>query len=98
MAHLGVRMDLDLIPQFGRECTMGSTEPVSFETDVKPLFRERDQRSMAFMFDLWVFDDVSEHADDILERVRDGSMPCDGEWTPAEMDLFERWIAGGKRP
>ena len=77
---------------------MESTEAVSFETDVKPLFRERDQRSMAFMFDLWAFDDVSEHADDILERVRDGSMPCDGEWEAAEMDLFERWIAGGKRP
>jgi len=77
---------------------MGSNEPVSFEADVKPLFRERDQRSMAFMFDLSAFDDVSEHADDILERVRDGSMPCDGEWTPAEVDLFERWITGGKRP
>jgi hypothetical protein len=76
---------------------MGSSEPASFETDVKPLFRERDQRSMAFMFDLWDFDEVSEHADDILERVRDGSMPCDGEWTPAEGDLFERWISGGKR-
>ena len=77
---------------------MGSNEPVSFEADVKPLFRERDQRSMAFMFDLSAFEDVSEHADDILERVRDGSMPCDGDWTPAKVDLFERWIAGGKRP
>jgi len=77
---------------------MGSTEPVSFETDVKPLFREPDRRSMTFMFDLWVFDDVSEHADDILERVRDGTMPCDRAWSPAEVDLFERWIAGGKRP
>ena len=52
---------------------------MSTRTDVKPLFRERDQRSMAFMFDLWDFDEVSEHADDILERVRDGSMPCDGD-------------------
>ena len=77
---------------------MGSTELVSFETDVKPLFSERDQRSMTFMFDLWAFDDVSEHADDILERLRDGSMPCDGAWAPAEVDRFERWIAGGKRP
>ena len=77
---------------------MGSTEPVSFETDVKPLFRERDRRSMTFMFDLWAFDDVSEHADDILERVRDGSMPCDRAWGEEEVGLFERWIAGGKLP
>ena len=77
---------------------MGSTEPVGFETDIKPLFRERDQRSMTFMFDLWSFDDVSEHAADILDRVRDGTMPCDRAWGQAEVDLFERWIAGGKRP
>ncbi|HEU0245446.1 MAG TPA: hypothetical protein VFQ75_16190 [Candidatus Limnocylindrales bacterium] len=77
---------------------MGSTEPVSFETDVKPLFRERDRRSMTFMFDLWAFDDVSEHADDILERVRDGTMPCDSAWAQPEIDLLERWIAGGKQP
>jgi hypothetical protein len=77
---------------------MGSIEPVSFETDVKPLFRERDRRTMTFMFDLWAFDDVSEHADDILERVRDGTMPCDGAWGQAQVDLLERWIAGGKRP
>jgi hypothetical protein len=76
---------------------MGSNEPVSFEADVKPLFRERDQRSMTFMFDLWVFDDVSEHADDILERLRDGTMPCDGAWAEAQIVLFERWMAGGKR-
>ena len=76
---------------------MGSTDP-SFETDVKPLFRDSDRRSMTFMLDLWAFDDVSEHADDILERVRDGTMPCDGAWSQADVDLFERWVAGGKRP
>ena len=77
---------------------MGATAAVSFETDVKPLFRDSDRRSMTFMLDLWAFDDVSEHADDILERVRDGTMPCDGAWGRADVDLFERWIAGGKRP
>jgi len=76
---------------------MGSTDP-RFETDVKPLFRDSDRRSMTFMLDLWAFDDVSEHADDILERVRDGTMPCDGAWSQADVDLFERWITGGKRP
>ena len=30
-----------------------STEPVSFETHVKPLFRESDRDSMEFAFDLW---------------------------------------------
>jgi hypothetical protein len=73
-----------------------ATEPLGFETHVKPLFRERDRQSMAFAFDLWSHDDVSEHADDILARLRDGSMPCDTTWSEAQVDLFERWIANGK--
>ena len=77
---------------------MGSTAPVSFEHDLRPLFRDSDRRSMTFLFDLWAFDDVSEHADEILERVRDGTMPCDRAWGEAEIDLLERWIAAGKRP
>jgi hypothetical protein len=73
-----------------------TTQPASFETDVKPMFRERDRRSMEFAFDLWSRDDVSEHADAILARIKAGTMPCDGAWPPAQVELFERWIAGGK--
>ena len=75
-----------------------ATEPVSFETDVKPLFRERDRSSMEFAFDLWSADDVSENADAILERLKAGTMPCDGAWPQAQVDLFARWVAGGKAP
>jgi hypothetical protein len=69
---------------------------VTFETDVKPLFRERDRRSMEFAFDLWSHDDVSQNADSILARVRVGIMPCDGAWPRTRVDLFERWVASGK--
>ena len=70
--------------------------PVGFEIHIKPMFRERDQRAMQSRFDLWSHEDVSQHADVILDRLRDGSMPCDGSWPPAQIDLFARWIAGGK--
>jgi len=73
-----------------------SSEPVGFETDIKPLFRERDRNSMEFAFDLWSQDDVSENADAILARLRAGTMPCDGAWPQAQVDLFERWIGSGK--
>ena len=76
--------------------THDSTELVSFEGQVKPLFSERDRESMEFAFDLWSYDDVSENADAILDRLKDGSMPCDGAWPQAQVDLFERWVAGGK--
>ena len=71
-------------------------QTVSFERDVKPLFRERDRRSMSYAFDLWAYDDVSEHADAILGAVKTGSMPCDGAWPPEQIGLLERWIASGK--
>jgi hypothetical protein len=71
-------------------------DSVSFETDVKPLFRERDRGSMLTHFDLWSYDDVSRHADAILDRLQDGTMPCDGAWPRKQVDIFRRWAEGGK--
>jgi hypothetical protein len=68
----------------------------SFETDIKPLFREGDRESMEAHFDLWEYDDVSENADAILARLQDGDMPCDGAWPEAQVDLFRRWAENGK--
>ena len=70
--------------------------PAGFETRIKPLFRERDRQAMASRFDLWSHDDVSQHADAILTRLREGTMPCDGSWAPAQVDLFQQWGESGK--
>jgi hypothetical protein len=75
--------------------TTDATEPLSFEADIKPLFRERDRGSMEFAFDLWSYDDVSEYADAILDRLEAGTMPCDGAWPKAQVELFRRWIQSG---
>ena len=75
--------------------TTDAGKPVSFESDVKPLFRERDRQSMQSHFDLWSHDDVSRHADAILGRLRDGTMPCDSSWPQAQVDLFQRWAESG---
>jgi hypothetical protein len=72
-----------------------SEEPISFEKDVKPLFREGDRRSMKWAFDLWSHGDVARNSDAILERLRDGTMPCDGGWADEQIDLFQRWVAAG---
>ena len=71
-------------------------EVVGFDQHVKPLFRPVDRRSMQFAFDLWSYDDVSQHADAILERLRAGTMPCDGAWPAAQVEVFQRWVDGGK--
>jgi len=76
--------------------TDDADEPVSFETDIKPLFRERDRESMQRAFDLWSHEDVSQHADAILDRLEAGTMPCDGAWPQAQVELFRRWTESGK--
>ena len=75
-----------------------SVVPPSFETEVRPLFREGDRRSMEFAFDLWSYDDVAQNSDAILGRLRNGSMPCDGAWPDDQIELFQRWIDAGKQP
>jgi ferritin-like protein len=74
----------------------GPDEPVGFEQDIKPLFRERDRDSMKFAFDLWSEQDVSTHADAILARLEAGTMPCDGAWPDEQVAVFRRWIDAGK--
>jgi truncated hemoglobin YjbI len=74
----------------------GADETLSFAKHIKPLFRRRDRQSMQFAFDLWTYSEVSEHADAILERLRNGSMPCDGAWPPERIAVFAHWIASKK--
>jgi CDGSH-type Zn-finger protein/truncated hemoglobin YjbI len=76
----------------------GPSETVSFEKHVRTLFRDLDRRSMRSSFDLWSYDDVKQHAHAILERVRAGTMPCDGAWPAAQVDALERWVDSGMRP
>jgi CDGSH-type Zn-finger protein/truncated hemoglobin YjbI len=71
---------------------------VSFAAHVKPLFRARDRDSMIFAFDLWSADDVQAHAADILDRLRNGTMPCDGAWPEEKTSLFQRWTESGCQP
>jgi CDGSH-type Zn-finger protein/truncated hemoglobin YjbI len=68
-------------------------QPLSYEAHIKQLFRERDRDSMRFAFDLWSYDDVKHNANAILERLKAGTMPCDGAWPPENVNVFERWVA-----
>jgi hypothetical protein len=76
---------------------VNDTTSPSFETDIKPLFRERDRAAMLAAFDLWSFDDVDANADRILAAVRSGAMPCDMQWPAEQVDLLQRWLDGGKQ-
>lgn len=75
-----------------------STDAPSFERDLKPLFRDDDVESMEFAFDLRSYDDVRTNAEEIYERLADGSMPCDREWPADQVALFRAWIDAGTPP
>ena len=66
-----------------------------FAQHIKPLFRPMDRQSMKWAFDLWLYKDVKEHADGILQRLRNGSMPCDGAWSHGRVETFQRWVESG---
>ena len=70
-------------------------EELSFAAHVKPLFRDRDRKSMLFAFDLWSYADVRDNAAAILERVRAGTMPCDTTWSEDRVAAFARWTDEG---
>ena len=63
---------------------------VSFEPQIKPLFREKDRQSMLSRFDLWSYDSVSAHADAIAaaaslrhDALRRGVARTSGRTLPA---------------
>jgi hypothetical protein len=73
------------------------SEP-SFERAIRPLFRDEDIDAMSFAFDLASFNEVAQYAEEIYERLADGTMPCDRPWPAAEVERFRLWIDGGKHP
>lgn len=70
-------------------------QTTSFARDIKPLFRELDRDSMKGQFDLWSYEDVRTYSEQILGVLQAGAMPCDGAWSPEQVDLFERWTQTG---
>ena len=70
----------------------------SFERDIRPLFRDKDRQRMEWAFDLWNRSDVAENAEQILERLEDGDMPCDGAWSEDQIGVFRTWMDAGTPP
>ncbi|MFI5893963.1 hypothetical protein ACIA5D_28070 [Actinoplanes sp. NPDC051513] len=73
----------------------GQRDMLSFEVDIRPLFREKDRNSMLRMFDLWSAEDVRRHGEHIYGALARGSMPCDGAWPQESTTLLRRWIDEG---
>jgi hypothetical protein len=70
-------------------------DKLSFEQDIKPLFRRKDRDAMLAAFDLFDYDDVVEKADAVVGALRSGQMPCDGAWPAEQVDKLQQWIDAG---
>jgi hypothetical protein len=68
---------------------------VSFEADIRPLFRDDDADAMSWAFDLGSYEDVRANAEAIYERLADGSMPCDEPWPEERVQVFRDWVDAG---
>jgi hypothetical protein len=68
---------------------------LSFERDIRPLFRDKDVESMARHFDLSSYEEVSDNAQAIQARLAAGSMPCDGAWPAEDVERFGQWMDAG---
>jgi hypothetical protein len=78
----------------------------SFQTDIRPLFTERDISAMTKAFNLANYDDVKAHAAAIYDRIRGIGGPVmppppprgSGPWPQTRIELFARWMADGYQP
>jgi hypothetical protein len=73
----------------------GEGGTLSFERDIKPMFRQKDRDAMLQAFDLFDYDDVVENARKIAHTLRSGQMPCDGAWSGEQVDKLQQWIDAG---
>jgi rubrerythrin len=99
--QVGVEHERDPAPEPLATPEPPPSTPLSFESDIKSLFRETpDRTSMLAIagFDLHRYEDVRDRATAIAARLEDGSMPCDGSWPPDRIATFHKWIEQGKQP
>jgi hypothetical protein len=69
-----------------------------YELHIRPMFRATDREHMSFAVDLWDYDCVVAHADEILSRLGT-DMPLDsgGPWPEEWIALFRRWTESGHK-
>jgi hypothetical protein len=77
---------------------------VSYNTDIRPLFKSIDIHHRAVYCNLGSYDDVKTNAPHILDRLKGVAgavMPpatSGGPWSAANIALFEKWIDEGCQP
>ncbi len=69
---------------------------LSFATDIRPLFRNKDIDVMKpYGIDLSSYEDVKKHVQDIYARLSAREMPCDEPWSGGHLKKLKEWMESG---
>lgn len=100
VSHAGAAATLPAHPAASPTPPPGGHAPATpgFAADIRPLFRDFDRQAMVQAFDLFDYATVKARAGHILQRLADGTMPCDARWDDARIALFRRWMDSGMAP
>jgi hypothetical protein len=78
---------------------------ISFQRDIRPLFREIDidhMSPMGVMLDQYDYMSGEDNAQAVYESLtgeQQPQMPIGGPyWDAEQLALFEKWMAGGRKP
>jgi hypothetical protein len=73
---------------------------LSFAANIRPLFRDSEDVEVMknFGLDLSSYEDVKAQAENIYNRLDDGTMPCDGGWPKEQIARFKQWMDEGLAP
>ncbi|HVP81125.1 MAG TPA: hypothetical protein VMV04_24815 [Thermodesulfobacteriota bacterium] len=72
---------------------------LSFASDIRPLFRDKDIKAMKPMgIDLSSYEDVKKHIRDIYARLSAKGMPCDEPWSDGHLQKLKEWMQSGMAP
>ena len=72
---------------------------LSFERDIRPLFRDTDVDTMQdYGLDLSSYAEVKNKVQAIYATLAEGTMPCDGAWPKDRVATLKRWMDEGMAP
>jgi hypothetical protein len=78
--------------------------PVSFANNILPLFTAIDiscMKSKGVNLSSYAYMSIPQNAQNVLDHLNGSTaprMPPSGPWPPANIALFQSWIAGGYQP
>jgi hypothetical protein len=85
----------------GMTSNMSAATPLSYNHDIKPLFRQRDvicmvRRGVKLDDQAWMC--TPANAQRVYDALSSARMPPDGPWPPKQITLFKQWMDAGCNP